>query len=109
GSAMLAETALSLGFYISFSGVLTFKNSEKLREIASAVPMDRLLVETDAPFLAPVPYRGKRNEPAFVAATAQVLAAVKGVTPLIIAAETSANALRLFSRMPAPATGAGEG
>jgi TatD DNase family protein len=105
-SAMLAETALSLGLYISFSGVLTFKNSRPLREIARAVPMDRLLVETDAPYLAPVPYRGKRNEPAFVAATAQVLADVKGVSPQSIAAETSANALRLFSKMPAPALGA---
>ncbi|MCI0599112.1 MAG: TatD family hydrolase, partial [Beijerinckiaceae bacterium] len=106
GSAMLAEAALSLGFYISFSGVLTFKNSGGLREIARSVPLDRLLVETDAPFLAPVPYRGRRNEPAFVAATAQMLAEVKGITPLSIAAETSANALRLFSKMPAPVTGA---
>ncbi|MGH6837896.1 MAG: TatD family hydrolase [Methylocella sp.] len=102
-SAMLAETGLSLGLYISFSGVLTFKNSRPLREIARAVPMDRMLVETDAPYLAPVPYRGKRNEPAFVAATAEVLAEVKGVTPQTIAAATSANALRLFSKMPAPA------
>ncbi len=105
-SAMLAETALSLGLYISFSGVLTFKNSRPLREIARAVPMDRMLVETDAPYLAPVPYRGKRNEPAFVAATAQALADVKGVSVQTIAAETSANALRLFSKMSAPAAGA---
>ncbi|MGH6800017.1 MAG: TatD family hydrolase [Methylocella sp.] len=104
-SAMLAEAGLSLGLYISFSGVLTFKNSRPLREIARAVPMDRMLVETDAPYLAPVPYRGKRNEPAFVAATAQVLADVKGVSPQTIAAATSANALRLFSKMPAPAIG----
>jgi TatD DNase family protein len=105
-SAMLAETALSLGLYISFSGVLTFKNSQNLREIARSVPMNRLLVETDAPFLAPVPHRGKRNEPAFVAATAQMLADVKGVPLETIAAETTANALRLFSKMPAPAAGA---
>ncbi|MGH6857788.1 MAG: TatD family hydrolase [Methylocella sp.] len=105
GSAVLAETALSLGLYISFSGVLTFKNSRPLREIARAVPMDRLLIETDAPYLAPVPYRGKRNEPAFVAATAHVLAEVKGVSPQTIAAATSANALRLFAKMPAPAIG----
>ena len=105
-SAMLAEVALSLGLYISFSGVLTFKNSRPLREIARAVPMDRLLVETDAPYLAPVPYRGKRNEPAFVAAIAQVLADVKGVSVQTIAAETSANALHLFAKMPAPAIGA---
>jgi TatD DNase family protein len=105
-SAMLAETALSLGLYISFSGVLTFKNSRPLREIARAVPMDRLLVETDAPYLAPVPNRGKRNEPAFVAAIAQVLADVKGVSVQTIAAETSANALHLFAKMPAPVSGA---
>jgi TatD DNase family protein len=104
-SAMLAEAALSLGLYISLSGVLTFKNSRPLREIARAVPMDRMLVETDAPYLAPVPYRGKRNEPAFVAATAQALADVKGVSVQTIAAETSANALRLFSKMSAPAAG----
>jgi TatD DNase family protein len=105
-SAMLAEAGLSLGLYISFSGVLTFKNSRPLREIARAVPMDRMLVETDAPYLAPVPYRGKRNEPAFVAAIAEVLADVKGVSVQTIAAETSANALRLFAKMPAPAAGA---
>ena len=105
-SAMLAEAALSLGLYISFSGILTFKNSRPLREIARAVPMDRMLVETDSPYLAPVPYRGKRNEPAFVAAIANVLAEVKGVSVQTIAAETSANALRLFSKMPAPAIGA---
>jgi TatD DNase family protein len=105
-SAMLAEAALSLGLYISFSGIVTFKNSRPLREIARAVPMDRLLVETDAPYLAPVPYRGKRNEPAFVAAIAQALADVKGVSVQTIATETSANALRLFSKMPAPAIGA---
>jgi TatD DNase family protein len=106
GSAAFAELALSLGFYISFSGVVTFKNSQALRDVARSVPMNRLLVETDAPFLAPVPFRGKRNEPAFVAATAQVLAEVKGVSSQTIAAETSANALRLFSKMPAPSAGA---
>ncbi|MGH6846363.1 MAG: TatD family hydrolase, partial [Methylocella sp.] len=105
-SAALAETALSLGLYISFSGVLTFKNSRPLRDIARAVPIDKVLVETDAPYLAPVTYRGKRNEPAFVAAIADVLAEVKGVSPQTIAAATSANVLRLFSKMPAPAIGA---
>jgi TatD DNase family protein len=102
-SAVLAEAALSLGLFISFSGVLTFKNSQPLREIARTVPLDRLLVETDAPYLAPVPYRGKRNEPAFVAATAKTLADVKGVSMQTIANETSANTLRLFSKMPPPA------
>ncbi len=101
-SRKLAEAGLELGFYISFSGVLTFKKSDDLRAIARDVPEDRLLVETDAPFLAPVPYRGKRNEPAFVAETAKVLAEVKGVTPAALAKMTSANVLRLFSKMPAP-------
>lgn len=105
-SADLAETALSLGLFISFSGVVTFKNSQMLRDIARAVPMDRLLVETDAPFLAPVPHRGKRNEPAFITATAKTLAEVKGVPVQIIAKETTANTLRLFSKMPPPATDA---
>jgi TatD DNase family protein len=95
----LAETGLDLGLYISFSGVLTFKNSEKLRDIARAAPLDRVLVETDAPFLAPVPHRGKRNEPAFVAETARVLAAVKGLGEDEIAAATRANTLRLFAKM----------
>jgi TatD DNase family protein len=105
-SAALAEAALSLGLYISFSGVLTFKNSQPLREIAASVPMNRLLIETDAPFLAPVPYRGKRNEPAFVRATAKTLAEVKGVSIETIERETSANTLCLFSKMPPPGTGA---
>jgi TatD DNase family protein len=105
-SADLAETALSLGLFISFSGVVTFKNSQMLREIARAVPMDRLLVETDAPFLAPVPHRGKRNEPAFITATAKTLAEVKGVPVQTIARVTTANTLRLFSKMPPPVTDA---
>lgn len=104
-SAMLAEAGLSLGLYISFSGILTFKNAHELRAIAKKVPLDRLLVETDAPYLAPVPFRGRRNEPALVAATAEKLAEVKGVPLERLAAQTSANALRLFSKMPAPASG----
>jgi TatD DNase family protein len=99
-SRALAETGLGLGFYVSFSGVLTFKNSQDLRDIARDVPLDRLLVETDAPFLAPVPHRGKRNEPSFVTETARVLAEVKGVSDNAIADATRANALRLFSKMP---------
>lgn len=95
----LAEAALELGLYISFSGVLTFKNSQELRDIARDIPSDRLLVETDAPFLAPVPHRGKRNEPAFVADTARTLAAVKGVSFEEISQATTANALALFSKM----------
>ncbi|MGA2793110.1 MAG: TatD family hydrolase [Roseiarcus sp.] len=99
-SRALAQTGLALGFYVSFSGVLTFKNSQALRDIARDVPIDRLLVETDAPFLSPAPYRGKRNEPAFVTETARVLAQVKGVDEEAIAAATRANTLRLFCKMP---------
>ena len=98
-SRALAEAGLALGFYVSFSGVLTFKNSQELRDIARDVPMDRLLVETDAPFLAPVPMRGRRNEPSFVAHTARTLAQVKGVAPEAIGEATRANTLRLFSKM----------
>ena len=98
---MLAQTGLELGLYISFSGVVTFKNSQSLRDIARDVPLDRILVETDAPFLAPMPYRGKRNEPAYVAATAAVLAEVKGISATQLAEATTANVLRLFNKMPA--------
>jgi TatD DNase family protein len=99
----LARRALAIGLYVSFSGILTFKRSEEVREIAASVPLDRLLVETDSPYLAPLPHRGKRCEPAYVAETAKVLAKVKGVTPAEIAAITTANFHRLFSRVPAPA------
>jgi TatD DNase family protein len=97
----LAETGLALGLYVSFSGVVTFKNSQELRDIARDVPLDRMLVETDAPFLAPVPNRGKRNEPAFVADTARVLAEVKGVDEADFARATSNNVHDLFAKMPA--------
>jgi TatD DNase family protein len=96
----LAATGLALGFYVSFSGVVTFKNSGDLRDIARDVPLDRMLVETDAPFLAPVPNRGKRNEPAFVADTARLLADVKGVSESDFARATTGNVRRLFSKMP---------
>lgn len=96
----LAMAGLELGLTISFSGVVTFKNSGELRDIARDVPMDRILVETDAPFLAPTPHRGKRNEPAYVADTAAALAGVKGVSTAEMAAATTANVLRLFSKMP---------
>jgi len=96
----LAMRGLALGGYVSFSGVLTFKNSEELRAIARDVPMDRLLVETDAPYLAPEPMRGRKNEPAFVAHTAAMLARVKGVGESEIAAATTENFLRLFARVP---------
>lgn len=96
----LARTALDLGLMISMSGVLTFKNSAGLREIAATIPLDRLLVETDAPFLAPIPHRGKRNEPAFVVETAKVLAEVKGVDVAAIAQATTRNVLTLFDKLP---------
>jgi TatD DNase family protein len=99
-SRALAQTGLALGLYVSFSGVLTFKNSQELRDIARDMPVDRLLVETDAPFLAPIPHRGKRNEPSFVTDTARVLAQVKDIDDETIAAATRANTLRLFSKMP---------
>lgn len=98
----LAETGVALGGYVSFSGILTFRNSEDLRAIARDLPRDRLLVETDAPYLAPVPHRGKRNEPAHVRRTAEVLADTLGLTLADVAEITTANALRIFSRMPAP-------
>ncbi len=97
----LAETALALGAYISFSGVVTFKKSDDLRRIAEKVPLDRLLIETDAPFLAPTPHRGKTNEPAFVAETAKMLAQVKGIELKQLGEATTHNALQIFDKMPA--------
>jgi TatD DNase family protein len=94
----LAEAALEMGGYLSFSGILTFPKSNELREIARDVPPDRLLVETDAPYLAPVPYRGKRNEPAYVAHTARVLAEVKDMAPEVLADLTTANFRALFRK-----------
>jgi TatD DNase family protein len=94
----LGEAALELGFYISISGIVTFKNAEELRAIERDVPLDRLLVETDAPYLAPVPHRGKRNEPAFIAATAQAVAALKGIAPEQLAEQTTDNFHRLFTK-----------
>lgn len=103
GGPDLAARALKLGLYVSFTGVVTFKKSEALREIAGSVPLDRMLVETDAPYLAPEPYRGKPNEPAYVVHTAKTLAAVKGVTPDELAAATTDNFFRLFGKVPRPA------
>jgi TatD DNase family protein len=100
GGAELARTGLDLGLYVSFSGIVTFKKSEALREVASAVPLDRLLVETDAPFLAPGKYRGKRNEPAYVVETAAVLAQLKGISPQELARATTENFFRLYSKAP---------
>lgn len=98
----LAEAGVALGGYVSFSGILTFRNSQEIRDIAKDVPMERLLVETDAPYLAPPPHRGKRNEPAFVRHTAEVLAEVKGVDLDTIARQTSDNFFQLFQRIDDP-------
>lgn len=94
----LARRALALGGYISFSGVITFKKTQDLRAIAASVPEDRILVETDSPYLAPVPHRGQRNEPSFVAETAKVLAAARGVSAEQVAEATTRNFRRLFSK-----------
>jgi len=98
----LAETGIRLGLYVSFSGILTFKNSAEIRAIAKDMPADRILVETDAPYLAPPPHRGKRNEPAFVAATAAVLAETRRVSVEAIGEQTTENFFRLFSKVPCP-------
>lgn len=103
----LARAGLDLGFLVSFSGIVTFKRSEALRDIARLVPLDRLLVETDAPYLAPEPHRGRSNEPAYVAFTARALAAAKGVSFEELAAATTANFDRLFTKAtPAAIAGA---
>jgi TatD DNase family protein len=106
GGPELARRALDLGLYISFSGILTFKKSDALREIAAGVPLDRLLVETDAPFLAPGKYRGKRNEPAYVVETAKELARVKGISQAELARATTDNFFRLYAKTPRAALAA---
>jgi TatD DNase family protein len=98
GSDKLARSCLELGFYISASGIVTFKKAETLRAVIRDVPLDRLLVETDAPYLAPQPHRGKRNEPCFVVHTAAVLAELKGVSEEMLASATTENFFRLFSK-----------
>ena len=100
GGRDLAFKAVELGLYIGFTGIITFKNGEALRDIARDLPADRILVETDAPFLAPIPYRGKRNEPAYVVNTAKVLAETRGVSEAEIARQTTENFFRLFSKVP---------
>jgi len=92
----VARGALDLGFHISFSGIVTFKNAEALREVARKVPLDRMLIETDSPYLAPVPYRGKTNEPALVKHVAEEIARQRGITLEEVGAATSANFFRLF-------------
>ena len=98
GSPNLAEKALACGFYISISGIATFKKAEDLRDIIKTVPLDRLLVETDAPYLAPIPYRGQRNEPCLVIHTAQAIANIKQITLEEIASQTTQNFFALFKK-----------
>jgi TatD DNase family protein len=98
GNAALASAALELGFHVSFSGIVSFPKSDALRAVAAAVPADRLLIETDSPYLAPVPHRGKRNEPALVVHVAEALAAARRTTPAAIVEQTSANFEALFGK-----------
>jgi TatD DNase family protein len=106
GGRELAHRAVALGHFISFTGILTFKNSAALREIAASLPADRILVETDAPYLAPGKFRGKRNEPSYVVETAKVLADARGVSFDDIARQTTANFFHLFRKVPKPAAAA---
>ena len=92
----MASDALDMGYYISFSGIITFKNAEALRDVVRRVPMERLLVETDSPYLAPVPYRGKKNEPKYVREVAECVAELKGLSFDEVARQTSVNFERLF-------------
>jgi TatD DNase family protein len=101
--AELAHAAVALGGYISFSGILTYKSAEDIRQTAATVPLDRIIVETDSPYLAPVPYRGKDNEPAFVVKTLETLAKVRGLPVEDMAHITNDNFFRLFSKAPRPA------
>lgn len=103
GGPELARRAVELGLYVSFTGVVTFKKSDALREIANAVPLDRLLVETDAPYLAPEPFRGKLCEPAYVVHTAAALAASRGISPDELARATTENFFRIYKKVPRPA------
>lgn len=103
GGRDLAMRAIAIGHYVSFTGILTFKASQNLRDLAAELPAERILVETDAPYLAPGPYRGKRCEPAYVVETAKVLAQTRGVSEAEMARQTTENFFRLFSKVPAPA------
>jgi TatD DNase family protein len=102
GGMNLAEQSLDLGFYISLSGIITFKKADELRAVAKYVPLDRLLVETDSPYLAPLPHRGKRNEPSFVVHTAQMLAEIKNISIEEVTQATTANFFRLFNKVQRP-------
>jgi TatD DNase family protein len=100
---VLAEKAIEIGFLISLSGIVTFKNAEPLREIVRDLPLDRILIETDSPYLAPVPKRGKQNEPSFLVHTAAEVARIKGVSVEELAEVTTANFYRLFAKARPPA------
>lgn len=104
GGRDLALKAIAHGLFVSFTGIITFKKSQALRDLAAELPADRIMVETDAPFLAPGKYRGKRNEPAYVVETAKVLADVRGVSFEEIARQTTENFFRFFDKVPAPST-----
>ena len=99
GSLEFAQAGLEMGFWVSFSGMLTFPNAQNVRDVAQKVPMERLLIETDAPFLAPVPHRGRRNEPSFVVETAKVMAQLKGTSIEVVGRQTSENYRRLFNQL----------
>ena len=103
GGPELARKAVELGMIVSFTGVVTFKKSEALRDIAASVPLDQILVETDAPYLAPMPYRGKTNEPSYVRYTAETVAMVKGITTEELATATTNNFMRYFDKVPSSA------
>jgi TatD DNase family protein len=98
-TAEVARAALDLGFYISFSGILTFKNAADLREIASWVPLDRILIETDSPYLAPAPHRGKTNDPSLVPWVAKKMAEIRGLSEEVVAARTTDNFMTLFHKI----------
>ncbi|MFN4143717.1 TatD family hydrolase [Aestuariivirga sp.] len=98
----LAEAAVALGGYVSFSGILTYKSAEDIRQTAAALPLDRIIVETDSPYLAPVPYRGKTNEPAYVVKTLETLARVRGMSADDMARITNDNFFQLFGKIPRP-------
>src|SRR3984957_3694188 len=106
GGRDLAMRAIDLGHYVSFTGILTFKTSQSLRDIARELPADRILIETDAPYLAPLPYRGKRNEPSYVVEVAKTLAEVRGASFEEIARQTTENFFKLFAKVPRAAAAA---
>jgi TatD DNase family protein len=108
GGRDLALKAIAHGLFVSFTGIITFKKSQVLRDLAAELPADRIMVETDAPFLAPGKFRGKRNEPAYVVETAKVLAEVRGVSFDEIARQTTENFFRFFGKVPAPASAEGQ-